>query len=622
MPEERGSWVGHYRLLAPLGAGGMGKVALAQAPDGRLAALKRVHPGLAHDPGFRERFRREVDASRRVSGAYTAAVLDADPDAPVPWLASSFIAGPTLRDAIDAAGPLPAESVRRLAVGLATALADIHRGGLIHRDLKPTNVLLAADGPRVIDFGIARAAEGGPELTHTGAVVGSPGFMSPEQALGKQLTPASDVFSLGGLLVLAATGHAPFAGRSTPQTLYQVVHTLPDFSAASPAIRYLAEPCLAKDPAQRPTPEQLLDAIGSLAPSPQPWPMAVHSLITEREQTAARAVREPIRWRAPVRRRRRGKIVAAAAGAVVVVAAGVLTAVTLTRPDAPPTTAADAPAAPVTTSTAPPEPLSPAGLRQIDPCQVLRGLPVTSHVQFTSCVFSGDRQREITVGVPTGPIPADEATATATIAGLPAAVQSISDGRNGCDAAIRLPDDPDSALRVGVTTETDGATDGLCDDAKAKLTEMVQNIRNGNARLPEKTPSLAKLDPCTLLTGDDLQKIFGTVPTGSPFTLHGCGWYLNDSASLDVSLDYFESAPFPDETRGTQIRLGGVTGYVRPFSDSEPEVCEVHWTQRKNGAEARETVSVQVTPPADGRAVDTCRQAKTAAAKVVPRLPR
>jgi serine/threonine protein kinase len=274
--------VGGYRVLAELGRGGMGRVLLGCEPDGRLVAVKLMRPQLVEDEGFRERFRREVDASRRVSGAYTASVIDADADAPTPWLASEFVPGPSLREAVDAAGGLSEESALRLAAGLAAALAEVHEAGLVHRDLKPSNVLLAEDGPRVIDFGIARAAdsEGGSELTHTGWLVGSPGFMSPEQAEGRELTPASDMFSLGCVLVMACTGKGPFVGPSTPQTLYNVVHTEPDLSVLPDGVRRIAGLCLTKDPADRPTPAQLLEELaGQIAPAVHPWPSAVHELI-------------------------------------------------------------------------------------------------------------------------------------------------------------------------------------------------------------------------------------------------------------------------------------------------------------------------------------------------------
>ncbi|MEU9041650.1 MULTISPECIES: serine/threonine-protein kinase [unclassified Kitasatospora] len=294
--------VGPYRVLAELGRGGMGRVLLGAAPDGRLVAVKQVHDRFAADDGFRARFRREAGASRRVSGAYTAAVMDADVDAPTPWLASVFVVGPSLGAAVEAAGPLPADAVHRLAVGLATALAEIHRAALIHRDLTPENVLLADDGVRVIDFGIARAAEEDAELTHTGGVIGSPAYMSPEQAEGRVLTPAADVFSLGAVLALALTGRSPFAGASTLQTLYNVVHTEPDLAAVPAATRPLLAACLAKDPAARPTPARLLELLGPVAPAARQWPPTVHALITA-QQTAVDGLLADPQGAAPPRAR-------------------------------------------------------------------------------------------------------------------------------------------------------------------------------------------------------------------------------------------------------------------------------------------------------------------------------
>ncbi|WP_329386151.1 serine/threonine protein kinase [Streptomyces sp. NBC_01351] len=289
--------VGPYRLLAELGRGGMGRVLLASGPDGRMVALKQVHARLGADEAFRARFRREVAASRKVSGAFTAAVMDADPEAATPWLASVFVAGPALGAAVEAAGALPEAVVRRLGAGLATALVAIHRAGLVHRDLKPDNVLLAEDGVRVIDFGIARPAESGgdaAELTQTGMVVGSPAFMSPEQAEGKEPGPASDVFSLGSVLAMAASGRSPFAAASTLGTLYNVVHAEPELAGVPDGLRPLVEACLAKDPGARPSPARLLELIGPVAPAGPvgpSWPPAVLRLIAEQRAAVAGLVR-------------------------------------------------------------------------------------------------------------------------------------------------------------------------------------------------------------------------------------------------------------------------------------------------------------------------------------------
>ncbi|WP_335986831.1 serine/threonine protein kinase [Glycomyces sp. MUSA5-2] len=272
--------IGPYRTIAELGRGAMGRVFLASAPDGRPVAVKLIAAALIQDEEFRARFRREVDASKQVAGAYTASVLDAGPDDQVPWLASEFLLGPNLKDVVESSGPLPEAAVLRLAAGLASALAAIHKAGMVHRDLKPANVILAADGPRVIDFGIARAADGitDTNLTKTGGVIGTPGFMSPEQAESGTVSAASDVFSLGSVLVLAATGTSPFTGASTLETLNNVVRSQPDLSALSPRVRAIAERCLIRLPGARPTPAELMSLIGPVAPSTRPWPDAVNAL--------------------------------------------------------------------------------------------------------------------------------------------------------------------------------------------------------------------------------------------------------------------------------------------------------------------------------------------------------
>ena len=285
--------IGPYRIFAQLGRGGMGRVFLAGAPDGRLVALKLVHAQHVEEPGFRERFRREVAASRRVSGAYTAPVIDADVETEIPWLVTVFVPGPSLRQAIETAGPLPSQAAARLAAGLATALGEIHAAGLMHRDLKPSNVLLAADGPRVIDFGVARTTDSATsELTHTGWLVGSPGYMSPEQAESKALTPASDVFSLGAVAYMACTGTEPFMGASTPATLYNVVHAEPDLDAVPEQLRGVIAACLAKDPGARPSPEEVLALIGDVPAVRRTWPDAVHALITEQDEAVVTALRD------------------------------------------------------------------------------------------------------------------------------------------------------------------------------------------------------------------------------------------------------------------------------------------------------------------------------------------
>ena len=249
-----------YRLQARLGVGGMGRVYLASSPGGRPVALKVVHPELARDPEFMGRFRREVAAAESVGGAYTAPVIGAGPDDSPPWLATAYVAGPSLAQLVVRAGPLPEVAVWRLAGGLVEALAAIHARGLVHRDLKPANILIAADGPRVIDFGISRALHG-VAITTARTTMGTPAYMSPEQAAGASIGPASDVFSLGSVLAFAATGTAPFEGGDTLSVIYRIVHEQPDLSRLPPALGRLVAWCTAKDPAARPELGTLLAAV-------------------------------------------------------------------------------------------------------------------------------------------------------------------------------------------------------------------------------------------------------------------------------------------------------------------------------------------------------------------------
>ncbi|WP_328506504.1 serine/threonine-protein kinase [Streptomyces sp. NBC_00391] len=260
--------IGAYRLLARLGSGGMGNVYLARSERGRTVAVKLVRQELAEQEEFRARFRQEVQAARQVGGYWTAPVLDADTEAAIPWVATGYVAGPSLQAVVGRDhGALPERSVRILAAGLAHALEDIHAAGLIHRDLKPSNVLVTIDGPRVIDFGIARALEtvtdGG--LTRTGALVGSPGFMAPEQVRGDRITPACDVFCLGSVLSYAATGNLPFgaAHSGVHALMFRIAQEEPDLEGLPEGLYDIVRDCLKKDPAARPTLAQILQRTGA-----------------------------------------------------------------------------------------------------------------------------------------------------------------------------------------------------------------------------------------------------------------------------------------------------------------------------------------------------------------------
>ncbi|MCX4986747.1 protein kinase [Streptomyces sp. NBC_00572] len=275
LQEQDPDRVADYRLLGRLGEGGMGVVYLARSPRGRMVAVKTIRAELAAAPDFRRRFAKETAVAQQVGGDWTAAVLASDPEAALPWVATAYVAGPTLQQVVaEQDGPLPEHSVRGLASGLCRALGDIHAAGLVHRDLKPSNVMVTIDGPKVIDFGIARALNsttGG--LTSTGVVIGSPGFMSPEQIRGERLTAASDIFSLGTVLAFAASGRLPFdvAEGQAHALMYRVVHEPPDLTGVPEPLRELTAACLAKDPAARPTLAELRERHDTQYRSLGPW---------------------------------------------------------------------------------------------------------------------------------------------------------------------------------------------------------------------------------------------------------------------------------------------------------------------------------------------------------------
>jgi len=310
--------VGGYALIARLGRGGMGTVYLGRSRGGRLVAVKLISAEHSDDPGFRERFRREVEMARSVGGFWTAAVVDADhrtaaaarkshgtPSSAAaatmpparkksvsvyamaaragrPWLATEYVPGPTLQQAVTTHGPLPELAVRRLAAGLAEALAAIHATGLVHRDLKPSNVLLGADGPRVIDFGISQAREG-TALTATGSFFGTPGYSAPEQVVGGEVGPHTDVFALGAVSVFAATGCGPYGDGEPQALLYRVANGEPDLDRVPAALRELLAACLSRDPAGRPAPAQVLTRLGdgeAAPPTSAVWlPKPVQTLV-------------------------------------------------------------------------------------------------------------------------------------------------------------------------------------------------------------------------------------------------------------------------------------------------------------------------------------------------------
>lgn len=283
----------------------MGQVFYGQSPGGRPVAVKLIRDAHARDPQFRARFAREVEAARRVGGFHTAQVVDADPHAEPPWMVTAFVAGPSLADAVAARGPMPLDQVRALGAALVEGLTAIHGCGLVHRDLKPGNVLLANDGPRIIDFGLARASDATP-VTATGAVLGTYAYMSPEQVRGEPTGPMSDVFSLGCVLAYAACGRGPFDADSVPAIVHRITAVAPalDGLASDPALRDAIVGCLAKSPAERSTLPQLLAAFtargatGGASPAPQPA-AAVTTMAPAPTVTPGAGYDTPAPWQPP-----------------------------------------------------------------------------------------------------------------------------------------------------------------------------------------------------------------------------------------------------------------------------------------------------------------------------------
>ncbi|MFJ2708454.1 bifunctional serine/threonine-protein kinase/ABC transporter substrate-binding protein [Streptomyces sp. NPDC087428] len=315
--------IGEYRTLVRLGAGGMGVVYLARSAGGALAAVKVIRAEHAADPGFRARFRREAEAAARITGPWVVPVTGADTEAREPWLATAFVPGPSLGEAVEARGPLPEATVRGLGARLAGALVAVHEAGLLHRDVKPGNVLLALDGPRLIDFGIARH-EGATALTATDAVIGTPGYLAPEQASAGPVGPACDVFSLGCVLVYAATGQRPFGNGAAAGVLFRTVHGEPDLAGLPSALLPLVTACLAKDPADRPT---AAEAERRLTDHGTGWEVPGLSATIAERSAAALALPDPepptvVPDPAPARPTRRRVLTAGAAGAVLLTGGG------------------------------------------------------------------------------------------------------------------------------------------------------------------------------------------------------------------------------------------------------------------------------------------------------------
>ncbi|MFI6167178.1 serine/threonine-protein kinase [Nocardia sp. NPDC051052] len=602
--------IGRYRLLGQLGSGGMGRVLLGVGPDGRLVAIKQVHQHLVTEEDFLPRFRREVQTSAQVSGAFTAAVIDFDVESEEPWLASVFVPGVPLDQAVKDYGPLTSDELHKLAIGLASALQAIHGVGLIHRDLKPANVILAEDGPRVIDFGIARAVEGRSELTHTGSIIGSPAFMSPEQAQSLPLTPASDMFSLGAVLAMAAGGSSPFAGSSLPHTLYNIVHTEPDLSGLSAEVRELVSPCLSKDPQERPSPAQLLDFLGPLPPQHRPWSAQVHKAIGEQEAEMSALLADPeatqivgadpspvagsqsvddfeqrllalveIQRAGTLRKRRKRALIAASA--VVALVAAVLAGTALFGGSD------DQPTGP---SVNPLAALNLTKLRSIDLCAAVKEPLVSSlgawtkgpsSAQWGSCAAQADGY-QFSFDIKRIEGYRDNGQRAA---GVPV-LEDVADGTDRCGRAL-LPAKTDPQFGIAVMVQ--GAqSDKLCGVADEAAAELAHRMTAQTPQLPNIRSSLARQDPCALVDSIVVKLNIGDQVRGAPDLLHTCKWISNGTVTVSLERSKIlvpTEKPIPFDLGGGNItfldeaELSSPTcvrrGEYRRIDDSDAEVVTV-----------------------------------------------
>lgn len=613
--------IGRYRIRGVLGAGGMGRVLLATGPDGRFVAIKQIHAHLLDDREFRARFEREVAISARVSGAFTAAVVDFDTASESPWLASVFIPGVPLDKAVRELGPLPVPALRTLASGLASALHSIHSAGLVHRDLKPANVILAADGPRVIDFGIAQAAGlGSAPLTEVGAVVGSPAYMSPEQANSAPVTSASDVFSLGSLLCMAATGTSPFAATSAPYTLFNIVHSEPQLDQVPEPLRELIAGCLRKDPRARPTPAQILDYLGVLPVQAQPWPAPVHTQIAEQTRNLVALTSDPEATQIipanlatphpgsmapapPVRKRRTGIRIGIAA-AVAVILAGALTAVVLRGGEDP------EPPAEVTATL-------PAldQLRGTDTCDWVRDalgetLPADVAAKAATSVAAWRWQTTSSWGCDASSggarLAVEIGAATEAFTAGAEVVNGYAIARRGEDCAFAV-DGGAGGHRWGITVDTFTRADcALAEHTVDRLTAALATL----APAPGAQSSLSTVDPCALVD---------TAALGAPTSqsAHTCEWRGESTVRIVLSQPQRSQTSIEEKV----IDIGdGVLVEDETFASMNLHECRRVHRFRNVGQSYREIVEVLVSDP-DETTGALCKVADPLMRQAVGRLP-
>ncbi|MVU78925.1 protein kinase [Nocardia sp. ET3-3] len=597
-------WIGPHHMIAVIGRGGMGRVLLGRTPTGKLVAIKQIHRSFTDDLEFRARFQRELETGKQLTGSYAGAVLDSDLDADRPWLATEYLPAPDLATVVTACGPLPLPGLRLLATGLATALLEVHRAVLVHRNLMPGNVLLMPEGPRIIDFGIVRPREtDGPGDSAAAA------FQAPEQAEGQPVTSASDIYAVGMLLALAATG---------------ALSDTPDLQAIPHSLRKLVESCLAPDPAHRPSARQLLEQAERI-PAESVWPQQVLEFIEAHRVDAewwASSGEQETRYRDQLERlagRRRRTIGLAAAGIVgVLVVGGALVGFGRSA-------ATDGHASP---RKDPALDLTAAELRMLDICAVLdkavagklgtrTGDPATTPEGgcATTVVDSGQRKVHYTFDIPDHAIGVDQLTPTGrTVAWAP--ILSAGAADNKCDTAVVTQSGDAVPLRMSAEQLDPAAQPGTaCAVAEQALVAVVQQLTEYAPQRQLPANSVLRLDPCAVLQDSMIREIAGEL-TDHQRTPHACttvgrsGWVRVDLVE--------ESRPDRGEWTYDTLQAGEFTAYVigaRSANDCDLAYL-VRPTEKDNAEQLKLTVSDLSNSP------DACGKAEKLLTDAIPHLPK
>ncbi|AYF76610.1 serine/threonine protein kinase [Nocardia yunnanensis] len=594
-------WIGPHHMIAVIGRGGMGRVLLGRTPTGKLVAVKQIHRALTDDLEFRARFQRELATARQLSGVFTAAVVDSDLESETPWLATEYVPAPDLATVIAGCGPLPLSGLRLLATGLAATLIEVHRAVLVHRNLEPGNVLLAPEGPRIIDFGVAspRNAEDDPAPAL---------FQAPEQAEGQPVTSAADIYAVGMLLALAATG---------------VTSASPDLQAIPHSLRKLVESCLARDPAHRPSARQLLEQAERI-PTESVWPQQVLEFIEAHRADAewwASSGEQETRYRDQLARlagRRRRTVGWAAAAAVgLLVAGGTVAALS--------GSAEDGHARPHKDSALN---LSAAQLRLLDLCAVLdkavagklgtrTGDPAATPEGgcATTVVDSTQRKVHYTFDIPDHAIGVDQLTPTGRTAAK-APILSAGTAGSACDTVVVAQSGSPVPLRMSAEQlDPAAAPESACAASEEALLAVVGQLTDSPPQRQLPPSSLLRLDPCAVLQDSLIHDVTGD-PSDHQRTPHSCAT-VGHEGTVRVDLSD-ESRPDRGDWTYDTLRVGEFTAYVtgaRTANDCDLSYL-VRPTEKDNAEQLKITVSDLSNSP------DACGKAEKLLLDAIPRLPK